>query len=146
MKRINYLMSGSVLLLCCLIIGCKTTRTEWVHHGEWTYINESTHEVQVTGVETYKYGDSDTFTVLSGDTYVVNAWSDGPEDLSADQMVFPLVENACNIIIDGAVTIQLEPNKGICDRNEYEVEKLGRAHYRFTYIITDDLIEHLLAM
>lgn len=143
----NYLRYGSVLLLCSLIMGCNTTNTEWMHRGEWVYVNESMHEIQIIGVETYKYGDSDTFTVLQGETYIVNTWSDGAKDVSAESMPFPLekaINGGCNIIIDGNITIQLEPYKGICDRNEYEVEKLGRAHYRFTYIITDETVDEIL--
>ena len=144
MKRFILLFSSSVLLLCCMIMGCNTNRTEWVHHGEWTYINESAHEVQITGVETYNYGDSDTFTVLPDETYIVNAWSVGPQDLPAESMPFPLGKE-CSIIIDGKSTIPLAPNKDIYNRNEYEVEKLGRAHYRFTYVITDKVIDDILS-
>ena len=149
MKRINYLLFIGALLLCNLITGCKTTRTEWINHGEWVYHNQSAHEVEITGVETVLYAGNDAFTVLPGETYVVEVRSEGPYDLPAESMPFPL-ENAtidrCTIIIDGAVTIKLEPDKGICDRNQYKVEKLERAHYRFTYIITDELIENLLAI
>ncbi len=35
----------------------------------------------------------------------------------------------------------LEPDKDLRNRDDYAVEKLGRAHSRFTYTLTDAIID-----
>ncbi len=146
----NYLRPGSLLLLlCCLLMGCNTTRTEWVHRGEWVYRNESTHEIRITGViisfTTEKFG---TLVLSPGETHTVEFLSDGERDIPPAAIGFPLEdtygERECSITVDGTTTLLLEPDKDIRDRDAYEVEKLGRAHYRFTYTLTDEFADRLL--
>lgn len=45
----NYLRLGSIVMLCCLLSGCDTSRTEYVHHGEWVYRNESSYKIEIKG-------------------------------------------------------------------------------------------------
>lgn len=141
---------GYVLMLfSALFIGCDTTRTEWVHRGEWVYRNESSHEIRVTGVitsfATAKFG---TLVLSQGEMRTIEFMSDGERDIPPAGIGFPLDKiygnRECSITIDDKTTLLLEPDKGIRNREDYAVEKLGRAHYRFTYAFTDTIIDLLL--
>lgn len=46
----NSLRLGSIVLLCWLLSGCDTSRTEYVHHGEWVYRNKSSHKIEIKGL------------------------------------------------------------------------------------------------
>ena len=148
MKRINLLLFCSALCIGSLIAGCSTERTEWINRGEWVYNNASTHTIEITGVYTgMQFGADDSFTLLPGESHTVDVRSDGPKELPAEDMPFPLGFTSygrSSIIVDGETTAELQADKGICDRSRYEVEKLGRAHYRFTCTITDKIIEELI--
>lgn len=145
MKTRGYVL----MLLSALFIGCNTTRTEWVHRGEWVYRNESTYEIRITGVitsfTTDKFG---TLVMSPGEMRTVEFMSDGERDISPAGIGFPLDkmygDRECSITIDDKTTLPLEPDKGIRNREDYAVEKLGRAHYRFTYTLTDAIIDLLL--
>lgn len=147
--KTNRLRISGLLLFCNLFIGCNTTRTEWVHHGEWVYQNVSANEIRITGVitsfTTQEYG---TLTLSPGESRTVEFWSDGERDIPPTGIGFPLDgiygDRECSIMIDDTKTLPLEPDKGIRNRNDYTVEKLGRAHYRFTYTFTDAIIDHWL--
>lgn len=138
---------GYVLMLfSALFIGCNTTRTEWVHRGEWVYRNESTHEIRITGVITSFTADEFGALVLSsGEMRTVEFMSDGERDILPAGIGFPLDkiygDRECSITIDDKTTLPLEPDKGIRKREDYVVEKLGRTHYRFTYTLTDAIID-----
>lgn len=136
-------------LLCSLFVGCHTTRTEWVHHGEWVYRNESTHEIRITGVVTsFTTIEFGTLTLLPGEMQTIEFWSDGERDIPPAGIRFPLEEiygdRECSITIDDTTSLPLEPDKGIRDRGEYMVEKLGRAHYRFTYTFTYTFTDEMI--
>ncbi|MDE7375060.1 MAG: hypothetical protein K2M86_07050, partial [Odoribacter sp.] len=105
----NYLRLGCLLLFCNLFIGCNTTQTEWVHHGEWVYQNVSANEIRITGVitsfTTQEYG---TLTLSPGETRSVEFWSDGTRDIPPEGISFPLDEiygdREYSITIDGTTT------------------------------------------
>ena len=148
MKRIDSLLLCGALFIACLTAGCSTERTEWINRGEWVYNNASTHTIEITGVYTgLQFGADDSFRLLPGDSHTIDVRSEGPKEIPAEAMPFPLgftSSGRSSIIVDGETTVVLQADKGLCDRNEYEVEKLGRAHYRFTCTITDKTIEELL--
>lgn len=43
----NSLRLGSIVMFCWLLSGCDTSHTEYVHHGEWVYRNESSHKIEI---------------------------------------------------------------------------------------------------
>ena len=44
----NSLRLGSIVMFCWLLSGCDTSHTEYVHHGEWVYRNESSWKSHAT--------------------------------------------------------------------------------------------------
>lgn len=142
----NYLNLGNmvILLLCCLLFGCKTSRTEWVHKGEWVYNNKSSHKVEIYGViVSFSVIESKTITLQPNDSYCVDFQSFGDKKILPDAIGFPLEDSKdieCCIAIDGGKKIPLKPHTGIRDRNSYKVEEIGKRHYKFTFDITDELI------
>lgn len=151
MKLKNILMNclrlGSLLSLWWLFVGCSTTQTEWIHRGEWVYKNNTSHELQISGViSSFTMGETVTIVLPAGGEKVVEVQSDGPENVPAGAIPFPLDDYSyvkSYIVIDGGDAIKLGPNVGVRARGNYEVEKLGRNNFRFTYTFTDEILEQL---
>lgn len=149
MKRLDLNFGNMViLLLCCLLLGCKTSRTEWMHKGEWVYSNKSSHKVEISGViVSFSTIESKTITLEPNGSYCVEYQSFGGKKISQDAIGFPLEDAKdieCCITIDGGKRIPLKPHIGIRDRNSYNVEEIERRHYKFTFEITDEFISNLL--
>lgn len=143
----NYLRLGSIVMLCCLLSGCDTSRTEYVHHGEWVYRNESSHRIEIKGaIVSWSILKTTTFALSPNDIHCIDFWSDGENNVTPDAIGFPLEylpEVECSITINDSKTNQLVPNVGIRDRSNYQVEKLGTNHFRFTYTFADENIKEL---
>ena len=139
----NSLRLGSIVLFCWLLSGCDTSRTEYVHHGEWVYRNESSHKIEIKGAAILE-----TTTIMAPtQTYCSDFWSDGVKDITPDAIGFPfeyLPQIECRMTIDDSKTILLAPNKSVRDRSNYQIEKLGTNYFRFTYVFTDDNLADLI--
>lgn len=144
----NYLRLGSIVMFCCLLSGCDTSRSEHVHHGEWVYRNESSHKIEIKGaIVSWSILKTAAFTLSPTEMYRIDFWSDGDKHITQDAIGFPLMYLPgveCSITIDDADPIQLVSDKGIRDRNNYQVEKLGNNYFRFTYTFTDEMVDELL--
>ncbi|BBL00328.1 hypothetical protein A3BBH6_05640 [Alistipes onderdonkii subsp. vulgaris] len=143
----NYLRLGSIVMLCCLLSGCDTSRTEYVHHGEWVYRNESSYKIEIKGaIVSWAILETATFTLPPAEMHRIDFWSDGDKHITPDAIGFPfmyLPEVECSITIDDAEAIRLVPDEGIRNRNNYQVEKLGTNDFRFTYVFTDENVAGL---
>ena len=117
-----------------------------MHRGEWVYRNESTHEIRITGVIiSFTTDEFGTLVLSPGEMRTVEFMSDGERDISPAGIGFPLDKmygyRECSFTIDDKTTLPLESDKSIRNREDYAVEKLGLAHYRFTYTLTDAIID-----
>lgn len=86
-----------------------------------------------------------TLVLSPGEMRTVEFMSDGERDISPAGIGFPLDkmygDRECSITIDDKTTLPLESDKSIRNREDYAVEKLGLVHYRFTYTLTDAIID-----
>ena len=144
----NSLRLGSIVMFCWLLSGCDTSHTEYVHHGEWVYRNESSHKIEIKGaIISWTILETTTFIMAPTQTYCIDFWSDGVKDITPDAIGFPfeyLPQIECRMTIDDSKTILLEPNKAIRNRSKYQVEKLATNYFRFTYVFTDDNLADLI--
>lgn len=144
----NSLRLGSIVILCSLLWGCDTSRSEWVHHGEWVYRNESSHKIEIKGaIISWTTLETTTFAMSPAETYCIDFWSDGEKYITPDAIGFPfedLPKFEYSITIDDSKMILLEPSEAVRNRNNYQVEKLGTNYFRFTYVFTDDNLADLI--
>ena len=147
---INYFRFGSFVLSLLLFSGCERfTTTDRAVHGQWVYVNESTHTLEITGIWSNNYNDPINFLLRPGDSYMIKKTSDSLKECSADHVVSPFVSNSfgndlkLRISVDNGVFVEIDPDTGIWDRENYRVEKLKRRTFRFSYAFTDDYLRTL---
>jgi len=146
------LLLGSIFSALLISVGCNTERTEWVHIGEWNYINNSTHTVEIIGGITDftssnpSYSD---FTLQVNETHSLECRSNGESKIEAEAIPCPyedvvqLKNRVIQVIIDKKDIVALDPKTSIRNRDNYVVLKLSPRHYRFTYTFTDEIIAEI---
>lgn len=150
----NFLRLGSLTIFCIALLGCeRMINREWVHTGDWIYLNDSSYTLELKGAVT-KFTSSNppliNFTLRPGVSYCVQYLSDGEKSIPPEYLLNPFQpylsgpDREVQIVINGAVTITIEEGTGIRDRSNYEVEKLTDRHYRFTYTFTDTIVQSLM--
>ena len=145
----NYLRLGSIVMLCGFSSACNASRSEWVHHGEWVYRNESSRRIEIEGaIVSFATMETGAFELVAGDgSYRIDFRSEGDKDISPDAIGLPFEYHPdikCRITIDGTIMIPLLPDAGIRERNNYRIEKLGMNHFQFTYTFTDEILSDLV--
>ena len=148
----NFLRHGSLILTCLILSGC--TRTEWVQRGDWVYRNNSVHKLEIKGaIDDFTTNSPPLidFILTSNANYSFEYWIDAggkygvPEAIPSPFDTLPYLRNRLvQIIIDENKTIEIDKGTGIRNRDNYQVEKLGARHFRFTYTFTDEVVGELL--
>lgn len=146
----NFLRHGSLILTCLILFGC--TRTEWVQFGDWVYRNNSVHKLEIKGAITdFSMGHLQNFILPPGESYDFEFVIDSGKHVDPDGIPCPfdtvpyhLPERLLQITVDENKTIEIDKGTGIRNRDNYQVEKLGERHFRFTYTFTDEVVRELL--
>lgn len=107
MKRNNMLMSflllGSILCAAYLII-CNTEKTDYVFRAEWLYINNSSVDIVVEGVEKFSLSEEVIMEIKQKDSYVISFDElGGKESVSPTAYPLPRFTKKCQITIAGKV-------------------------------------------
>lgn len=135
------------------MFGCDTSRSEWVHRGEWVYVNSSTHTLELKGavnIYTSSQPPYEDFTLKQGESHIIEYRGDGDKVVESEAIPNPfgdipfIEERSIQILIDGNQIKAIAPETYIRSRANYQVEKLGRSYYRFTYTFTDEIISELI--
>ena len=145
----NFLRHGSLVLTCLILSGC--TRTEWAHRGDWIYQNNSAHTLEVKGARgDMSTGKLENFILLPGTNHCFEFGLSGESQDDPLATICPfdariiIPDRVFQITVDGIRTVALEDSTGVRNRDNYQVEKLGERHFRFTYTFTDEVVRELL--
>lgn len=149
----HFLRLGSLALICTILSGCNTSRTEWVVFGDWVYQNNSTYKLEIKGAInnfTTNNPPMENFILIPENSYKFEFVFDSGKHTDHKEVISPfdtlpyLPNRVVQIIIDEKQTITIEKDTGIRNRNNYKVESLGKRHFRFTYTFTDKMIGELI--
>ncbi len=150
---INYFRFGSFVLTLLLFSGCEgMTNSEYITHGEWVYVNESTHVLKLEGAynHTTEWVGTISFRLQPGESYSIDMKGEScTRDCSSQEIYCPFIRDVggpleSRIAVDDGEFVGIELGEGVRDRENYRVEKLGRRNFRFTYVFTDDYVRTLV--
>lgn len=142
----RFFRCGSICLICSMLFGCDTERSEYALDVDWVYQNQSSYVLEIKGFTGFHSQIDGDFTLQPGGEHTIQYRGDGPEtpDPAYIKTPYSLADwSTCTIIVDNAVTYDIEEDRGLRNQNNYGFEKLGNRYFRFTYTFTDENIKEL---
>ena len=128
LKFIKILLLGisSVLMMksCYQKVDARVT-------GEWVCINETAHIIEV------KAKVFNSFILQPGESYTFIGSGEGPENITEKEYISPYSLGGTKVIVNNTDEYVLAKGESITDTENYQVEKLGYNHFRFTYRFTE---------
>lgn len=138
----SFLLLGSIFM-CCLFNGCSTEKTDYVFRAEWLYINNSSVDIMVEGIEQFSFSEEVIMEIKQKDSCVISFDElGGKESVSPTAYPLPGFTEKCQITIGGN-TYKVTDGIFFRNRDNYVVEKISFNNYKFIYTFTDEIITEL---
>lgn len=129
-----FLLLGSLAGL--VAVGCGTERSDSLMRAEWLYVNNSGHKIEIVSENREPLVLQPQGEYL----YEVDGLVDGGSDLTPEDYDTPFWWG-CTIIVDEQTEYIFTKGEGIAAVKNYDAQKIGTNHYKFTCIFTDEMIE-----
>lgn len=149
MKLKNILMNclrlgKMVALISCFALqaSCEDN-VDYVLKTEWLYQNQSSRDVTILVGDGNFVGDNVSIDIAAGGNYFYNIEFSSTTKNTNPFEIEPMYSWHGATIIVGEQSYWVDSDEGITDIKNYEVEKLGRNNFRFTYTFTDEILEQL---
>lgn len=116
---------------------------DYVLKTEWLYQNQSSRDVTILVGDGNFVGDNVSIDIAAGGNYFYNIEFSSTTKNTNPLEIEPMYSWHGATIIVGEQSYWVDSDEGITDIKNYEVEKLGRNNFRFTYTFTDEILEQL---
>lgn len=138
---ISSLLYGSLIVsFCYLLCSCNKQKTDYVFKADWEYINKSSKNIEIKGIEDFSYPNELDVKIKRGGKYIITLNELGGEnEVPPTGYPMPLFKENCQIIIEGK-SYNIKDEIFFRNRTNYQIEKKSFNNYKFTYEFTDNII------
>ena len=126
-----------------LFAGCdRYTNYDYRMDSDWVYVNESSYNLKLIS-NSEEYDRDETFELPIGASHTVELRQfSTTTNLKASDYQSPYYHFEVAIKIDGQKFV-LDSDCAFVNAANYRSEQLGTNYYKFTYIFTDEIVEHI---